>query len=155
MEIMKFLNVLTIVMAELLVGIELATAAFTHPALGRQEDATHRAAASAFAGFLGRAMPPWYALAFVLIVAESWMRLAQGRDVWLLAAVGAIWAATILFTVVTLVPINKRVEKWTQEKYEKNWREERRCWDDLHRMRVCALLGVDLHCDGNTGLSCG
>lgn len=51
-----------------------------------------------------------------------------------------IWAATILFTLVTLVRINKRVEKWTQEKYEKNWREDRKRWDNLHRLRVCALL---------------
>ncbi len=137
---MKFLDVLTIVLAGLLVGIELAIAAFIHPALGRLEDATHRAAASAFAAVLGRAMPPWYALVFVLIAAEAWKRLAQGRDVWLLAAAGAIWAATILFTVVTLVPINKRVEKWTKEKYEENWREDRKRWDDLHRLRVCALL---------------
>ena len=142
MQILKLLDVTTIVLAGLLVGVELAIAAFIHPTLERLEVATHRAAASAIAAVLGRAMPPWYALVFVLMAAEGWIRHATGpgQGVWLLVAAGAIWAATIVLTVMKLVPINNRVAKWTKEKFDENWQEERSRWDRLHRFRVAVLM---------------
>ena len=142
MQILKLLDVMTIVLAGLLVGVELAIAAFIHPTLERLEDATHRAAASAIAAVLGGAMPPWYAVVFVLIGAEAWIRHSRGEGVWLLVAAGTIWAATIVLTVMKLVPINNRVAKWTKEKFDENWQEERSRWDGLHRFRVAALMSA-------------
>ncbi len=145
MPLMRFLDITIIVLAGMLVGNELAIAAFVHPTLCRLEDAVHRAAANPIAKVLGRVMPLWYALVFVLIAVDAWVRHADGQQVWLLMLAGALWATTILFTVSMLVPINSRIASWTREKYTENWREDRKRWDVLHRVRV-AILTLALIC---------
>jgi uncharacterized membrane protein len=60
------LNVVAIIAAGLMVGSELAIAAFVHPTLDRLPDEVHLPAASALARVLGRFMPFWYILVFLL-----------------------------------------------------------------------------------------
>ena len=139
------LDISTIVLAGLLVGNELAIAAFVHPTLYRLEESAHRATASPLAKVLGRVMPLWYALVFVLIAAAAWVRYTNGENARLLIIAGALWAVTIAFTVSMLVPINSRIASWTRGKYPENWRDDRKRWDGLHRVRV-ALLTLALIC---------
>jgi uncharacterized membrane protein len=145
MSLLQILEIMAVVLAGLLVGNELAIAAFVHPILYRLEDREHRAAASPIAKSLGRVMPPWYALVLVLIATEAWIRRANGRSAWLLILAAVLWVGTILFSIVMLVPINTRVASWTAEKYSENWRDDRRRWDSLHRVRV-VVLTVALIC---------
>lgn len=145
MLLLRILEIATVVLAGLLVGNELAIAAFVHPILYRLEDRDHRAAASPIAKLLGRAMPPWYALVFILIAADAWIRRANGLSARLLILVASLSVGTILFSIVMLVPINSRIASWTQEKYSENWRDDRRRWDSLHRVRV-AMLTLALIC---------
>ena len=51
---MEFLNVVAIIVAGLMVGSELAIAAFVHPTLDRLPDNVHLPVASALARVLGR-----------------------------------------------------------------------------------------------------
>jgi hypothetical protein len=67
---MEYLNVVAIIVAGLMVGSELAIAAFVHPTLDRLPDNVHLPAASALARVLGRFMPFWYILVFLLTLAE-------------------------------------------------------------------------------------
>ncbi len=67
---MEVLNVIAIIVAGLMVGSELSIAAFVHPTLDRLPDAVHLPAASALARVLGRFMPFWYILVFLLTLAE-------------------------------------------------------------------------------------
>ena len=145
MTLLQILDIATLVLAGLLVGNELAIAAFVHPILYRLEDKEHRAAASPIARVLGRVMPLWYALVFMLIVADAWIRHGNGQSGRLLILAAALWAVTILFTITMLVPINSRVASWSRENYAKNWREDRKRWDSLHRVRV-AVLTLALIC---------
>src|ERR1700691_3020402 len=57
---MEVLNVAAIIVAGLMVGCELAIAAFVHPTLDKLPDDVHLRAASALARVLGRFMPFWY-----------------------------------------------------------------------------------------------
>ena len=66
---MEVLNVVAIIVAGLMVGSELAIAAFVHPTLDRMADDVHLPAASALARVLGRFMPFWYILVFLLTLA--------------------------------------------------------------------------------------
>jgi len=59
---MEYLNVVAIIFAGLIVGSELAIAAFVHPTLDRLPDNVHLPVASALARVLGRFMPFWYIL---------------------------------------------------------------------------------------------
>lgn len=145
MTLLQILDITTVVLAGLLVGNELAIAAFVHPILYRLEDKEHRAAASPIATVLGRVMPLWYALVFILIVGDAWIKHVNGQNGRLLIIAAALWAVTILFTITMLVPINSRVASWSREKYAKDWREDRKRWDSLHRVRV-AVLTLALIC---------
>src|SRR5580692_3783527 len=67
---MEVLNVVAMIVAGLMVGSELAIAAFVHPTLDKLPDDVHRPATSALARVLGRFMPFWYILVFLLTLAE-------------------------------------------------------------------------------------
>ena len=70
-----------------MVGSELAIAAFVHPTLDELPDDVHLGAASALAQVLGKFMPFWDALVFLLTSAELVIQWHQsGR--W------PIWIAT-------------------------------------------------------------
>ena len=66
----EVLDVVAIIVAGLMVGSELAIAAFVHPTLDKLPDDVHLPAASAIARVMGTAMPFWYILTLLLTLAE-------------------------------------------------------------------------------------
>ncbi len=86
---MEYLNVVAIIVAGLMVGSELAIAAFVHPTLDRLPDNVHLPVASALARVLGRFMPFWYILVFLLTLAEVLFQWHQSSRL-------PIWIATFL-----------------------------------------------------------
>ncbi len=126
--------------ASLLVGNELAIAAFIHPTLRRLPDREHAAAAKPIAALLGRAMPFWYALVLVLLVAETWRARATypGAATWFGIA-AALWAVVVIGTLLVLAPLNGQIAKWNLQELPAAWKDQRRRWDALHRVRVGVL----------------
>ena len=108
---MEVLNVVAIIVAGLMVGSELAIAAFVHPTLDKLPDDVHLPAASALARVLGRFMPFWYILVFLLTLAEVVIQWHQsGRlPIWI-AASAVLWMLASLYSVTALVPINNRIK---------------------------------------------
>jgi uncharacterized membrane protein len=140
LPMMEVLNVITIIAAGLMVGNELAIALFVHPTLKRLADDVHLPAASALARVLGRYMPFWYGLVFLLTLAEVLLRWhLWGRwPVWI-AVSAVLWVLAIVYTVATLVPINNRIASWAQPTPPADWKTFRKKWDLLHRWRVVLL----------------
>jgi uncharacterized membrane protein len=134
-------DVITAAVAGMMVGNEFAVAAFAHPQLQRLDDRAHAQIAAALAGALGRAMPLWYGLALALILGAAFEHrpISNGPEL-LLASSAALWAATILFTVTTLVPINNRIARMDPEQPHEGWLRDRARWDQLHRIRVALLI---------------
>jgi uncharacterized membrane protein len=134
------LNVMAILVAGLMVGCELSIAAFIHPTLDTLPDNVHRPAASAIARVMGTVMPFWYALTFLLTLAEVVIRWHQsGRlPIWI-AASAVLWMLVIVYTITTLVPINNRIASWEKSAPPPDWKTYRRRWDMLHRWRVALL----------------
>ena len=137
---MQTLNVIAILVAGLMVGCELSIAAFVHPTLDTLPDNVHRPAASAIARVMGTVMPFWYALTFLLTLAEVLVRWHQsGRlPIWI-AASAVLWVLVIVYTITTLVPINNRIASWEKSAPPPDWKTYRRRWDMLHRWRVALL----------------
>src|ERR1700722_5020542 len=108
---MEILNVVAIIVAGLMVGCELAIAAFVHPTLDTLTDEVHLPAAIALARVLGRFMPFWYILVFLLTLAEVVIQWRQsGRlPIWI-ATSAVLWMLAILYSVTALVPINERIK---------------------------------------------
>jgi len=135
------LDVVLIVVAGLMVGSELAIAAFIHPTLDRLADEVHLASAAAIARILGRVMPFWYGLVAVLTLAEMAIRWHfSGYLPRLITASAVLWIFSIVYSIAALVPINNRIGSWTESAPPANWKSYRRSWDRLHRWRVVLLL---------------
>jgi uncharacterized membrane protein len=105
-------DIATAIVAATMAGNEFAIAAFVHPQLQRLDTKAHVQAASKLATALGKAMPLWYGLALALIIGAAFehMPISHGPG-FLIAIVAVLWAATIIFTITMLVPINNRIAK--------------------------------------------
>ena len=137
---MEVLSVIAIMVAGLMVGSELAIAAFVHPTLDRLPDDVHLPAASALARVLGTVMPVWYILVFLLTLAEVVIQWHQsGRlPIWI-ATSAVLWMLASLYSVTALVPINNHIKSWENSAPPPDWKTYRRRWDLLHRWRVVLL----------------
>jgi uncharacterized membrane protein len=134
-------DITTAAAAAMMVGNEFAVAAFVHPQLQKLSDTAHAEAASSLAAVLGKAMPLWYGLALALIVGAAFEHRPLSTGSGLLIALAAVlWAGTIAFTIVALVPINNRLAQMNPEHPYNGWRTDRTRWDRLHRIRVALLV---------------
>jgi hypothetical protein len=123
-----------------MVGSELAIAVLVHPTLDKLPDGIHLPAASALARVLGKYMPFWYILVFLLTLAEAIIQWRQsGRLLVLFATSTILWMLAILYTVTVLVPVNNRIASWDKSTPPPEWKIYRRRWDLLHRWRVVLL----------------
>jgi uncharacterized membrane protein len=134
-------DIATAAVTGLMAGNEFAVAAFVHPQLRRLGDSTHAQIAARLAAVLGKAMPLWYGLALVLILGAAFEHrpLTSGPGLFIALAAG-LWAATIVFTVTMLVPINNRIAKMNPEHPYDCWLQDRCRWDQLHQVRVVLLI---------------
>ena len=137
---MEYLNVVAMIVAGLMVGSELAIAAFVHPTLDRLPDNVHLPVASALARLLGRFMPFWYILVFLLTLAEVLFQWHQSSrlPIWI-AASAVLWALASVYSITALVPINNRIASWEKVTPPVDWKTFRNRWDLLHRWRVVLL----------------
>ena len=137
---MEILNVVAILVAGLMVGSELAIAAFVHPTLVRLSDPVHLPVASALARVSGRFMPFWYILVFLLTFAEVLIQWHQSGRIPILTATSAIlWLLASAYSITMLVPINNRIASWEKVSPPADWKTFRSKWDLLHRWRVVLL----------------
>ncbi len=136
---MHVLDTVTITLAGLMVGNELAVTAFFNPAVWQLESTPQAQALSILAGSLGRVMPFWYGLCLALLALESFLHRGQAAFVPLLTAT-LIWAAVIVFTIIALVPINNRIASLNMASPAPGWKQSHKKWDSLHRARVLLLL---------------
>jgi uncharacterized membrane protein len=135
---MHLLDTITITLAGLMVGNELAVSAFVNPALWRLESGPQALGLSLLARSLGRGMPFWYSLCLALFAWESFLHRHQPALVPLLTAT-LIWMGVIVFTIRMLVPINNRIASLNTVAPTPGWKEDHKKWDSLHRVRILLL----------------
>jgi hypothetical protein len=135
------LQILAIVVLGLMCGSELNVAAFGHPILSSQPLAVHMPVRAALARLLGRVMPFWMGGSALLnlLLLLPFERLS-GTAWRLVAIASAIQVAAVAFSVVSLVPINNRVAKWTPDTVPADWKEQVRRWDSYHWFRTAGLV---------------
>ena len=134
-------DIATATVTGLMVGNELAVAAFVHPQLHKLSNSVHAQTASQLASVLGKAMPAWYGLALVFILGAAFEHRPVSSGPGLFIGLAAIlWAITIAFTITMLVPINNRIAKMNPERPYDCWLQDRCRWDQLHQVRVALLI---------------
>ncbi len=136
---MHFVDVLAIVIVGLMIGNELTVSLFINPVMRRLDAAAQTLAISLFAGILGRVMPFWYALCFVLLLVET-LALRGHPEFSSLLVATLLWAGVIVFTLATLVPINNRIAALAANAPLGQWLPSHTRWERLHRVRIALLL---------------
>ena len=135
---MQLLDTITITLAGLMVGNELAVSAFVNPAIWQLESGPQALGLSLLARSLGRVMPFWYSLCLTLFALESFLHRHEPALVLLLTAT-LIWVGVIVFTIGMLVPINNRIASLNTVAPTPGWKEDHKKWDSLHRIRILLL----------------
>ncbi|MBW4690867.1 MAG: DUF1772 domain-containing protein [Lyngbya sp. HA4199-MV5] len=138
--VILILKTISVIVAGLMVGNELAVGAFVHPRLSALDDKTHAASAQALARVYGAAMPIWYAAVLILTVALTLVMQPWSIATEIAAVAAAIWLGSIVFTLVFPVPINNQVIRWDLDALPDNWKALRKQWDQFHAIRVVMLL---------------
>lgn len=136
---MRLLNTITMIIAGLMVGNELAVSAFFNPAVRRLDSTPQMQALSILARSLGRLMPVWYGLCLALLALESFLYRRQAALAPLLVAT-VIWIGVIIFSITVLVPINNRIASLNTGAETPGWKQDHKKWDTLHRVRVGLLV---------------
>jgi uncharacterized membrane protein len=133
-----FLSIGAIVSIGLMIGVEFAVSVFINPILRKLDDVPRAQAVVLFARKLGTAMPFWYALNLLFLIAE-WLLLRHAPGAPWLAAAAALWTAVIVLTLIFLVPINNRLARPASHASPVQAHAEHRRWDSLHQVRVIVL----------------
>jgi uncharacterized membrane protein len=136
---MQLLDTITIICSGLLVGNELSVSAFVNPAVWQLDDRAQAKGASLLARSLGQVMPLWYALCFVLLAAEAYLHRGQSNLAPVLVSL-LVWIGIMVYTILFLVPINKRVAALTPASLPATAKLDHKKWDTLHRWRIVLLV---------------
>lgn len=136
---MHVLDTITIALAALMVGNELAVSAFVNPAIWQLENGPQAQALSLLARSLGRVMPVWYGLCLSLLALQLFLHRHQDALALLLIAT-LIWVGVVVFTIAMLVPINNRIASMNLAPLTPGWKRDHEKWDFLHRIRILLLI---------------
>lgn len=135
------LEVFTVVVVGLMVGVEFSVAFVINPILtGLPRDSAVRARAHG-GRMLGAVMPFWYIGSLILIVVGAvvgWHQPGAG----LLVVAAALLVVSVVMSVLLLVPINNRGRTWTEENLPEDWKEQMNRWDRYHYVRVAIIIAA-------------
>ena len=136
---MHFLDIATILCAAFMTGNEIAVSLFVNPVIWQLDETSQAKALCLFAALGAKAMPIWYVASLVLMAIEACLRLHQPAFPWILAAI-ALWIATIVYTLLVLLPINNRIAALQVNALPSGWLQQHRRWDAHHRVRILLLI---------------
>ncbi|MEU7606174.1 DUF1772 domain-containing protein [Streptomyces sp. NPDC040724] len=135
------LEVFTIVVVGVMVGVEFSVAFVINPILNALPEDSGQLGRAHGGRMLGAVMPVWYigsvALTAVWAVA-GWHRPGAG----LVVTAGALLILSVIMSLLLLVPINNRNKTWTPENRPADWKEQANRWDRYHYVRVVVIIAA-------------
>lgn len=135
------LEVITIVVVGVMVGVECAVAFVVNPILDALPDDSGQLGRAHGARMLGTLMPVWYITSLTLVTIWAAIRWQQPGTTLAVTA-GVLLLISVIMSVLLLVPINNRSRKWTPENRPADWRQQARQWDRLHYARVAVIIAA-------------
>ncbi|MEU7380377.1 DUF1772 domain-containing protein [Streptomyces sp. NPDC042207] len=135
------LEVLTIVVVGLMVGVEFSVAFVINPILNALPgDSAVRGRAHG-ARMLGAVMPFWYIGSLALVAAWAVAgRHHHGTGLVVIAA--ALLILSVIMSLLLLVPINNRGRTWTPDNLPEDWKEQMNRWNLFHYVRVAVIVAA-------------
>jgi uncharacterized membrane protein len=135
------LEVCTIVVVGLMVGVEFSVAFVLNPILNGLPDDSAQLGRAHGGRMLGALMPFWYSGS--LILSAVWA-ITGGRHpgTGLVVIAAGLLIASVLMSLVLLVPINNQGKTWTAENRPEDWKEQLNRWDRYHCVRVAIITAA-------------
>ncbi|MFI1994144.1 anthrone oxygenase family protein [Actinoplanes sp. NPDC020271] len=135
------LQVLTIVVVGVMVGVEFAVAFVINPILAGLPDDSLIAGRAHGGRMLGAVMPFWYIGSLVLVT--IWAVTAHHESgVALVVTAGGLLLLSVIMSIALLVPINNRGKTWTAANRPADWRRQMSRWDRFHHVRVAIIIAA-------------
>ncbi|WP_239166982.1 DUF1772 domain-containing protein [Actinoplanes italicus] len=135
------LQVLTIVVVGVMVGVEFAVAFVVNPILAALPGDSGQLGRAHGGRMLGAVMPFWYIGSLVLVAiwaVAGWQRSGNGLTV----TAGVLLIVSVIMSVLLLVPINNRSKTWTPDNRPADWKQQGNRWDRLHYVRVAIIIAA-------------
>ncbi|MDX3538194.1 DUF1772 domain-containing protein [Streptomyces sp. MB09-01] len=135
------LEVFTIVVVGVMVGVEFSVAFVINPILGALPEDSGQLGRAHGGRMLGAVMPVWYIGSLVLVAVwavAGWHRPEAG----LVVTAGALLILSVIMSLLLLVPINNRGKTWTPENRPADWKEQMNRWDRFHYVRVAVIIAA-------------
>ncbi|QRP42881.1 DUF1772 domain-containing protein [Amycolatopsis sp. FDAARGOS 1241] len=135
------LEVVTIVVVGVMVGVEFSVAFVMNRIFSGLPDDSNQAARSHGGRMLGALMPFWYVGSLVLSAVwaiAGWHQPGAG----LVVIAAALLIVSVVMSLLLLVPINNRGKTWTPESRPTDWKEQMNHWDRFHYVRVAVIIGA-------------
>lgn len=135
------LEVFTVVVVGLMVGVEFSVAFVLNRIFNALPGDSGQLGRAHGGRMLGAVMPFWYigslALSAVWAIA-GWHHHGTG----LVVTAAALLIASVVMSILLLVPINNRGKTWTPENRPEDWKEQMSRWDRFHYIRVAVIIAA-------------
>jgi uncharacterized membrane protein len=135
------LEVVTIVVVGVMVGVEFSVAFVFNPILNALPGDSSQLGRAHGGRMLGAVMPVWYITSLVL--SAIWA-IAGWHDhgASLVVTAGALLVISVIMSILLLVPINNRSRTWTLENRPADWKQQINRWDRFHYVRVAVIIAA-------------
>ena len=135
------LEVVTVVVVGMLVGVEFAVAVIFKRILDALPGDSGQLGHAHGGRMLGAVMPFWYIGSVVLAgiwAAAHWHHHGTG----LVVTAAALLIVSVIMSLLLLVPINNRNKTWTPENRPADWKQQLDRWNRYHYVRVAELVAA-------------
>ncbi len=135
------LEVITIVVTGLMVGVEFAVAFVLNPIFNALPGDSGQLGRAHGGRMLGAVMPFWYIGSLVL--SALWAIAGwHHRGAGLVVIAAALLILSVIMSLLLLVPINNRSKTWTPENRPEDWKQQANRWDRYHYLRVAVIIAA-------------
>ncbi|HXR72006.1 DUF1772 domain-containing protein [Actinocrinis sp.] len=135
------LEIITIVVTGLMVGVEFAVAFVLNPIFNALPGDSGQLGRAHGGRMLGAVMPFWYIGSLVL--SALWAIAGwHHRGAGLVVIAAALLILSVIMSLLLLVPINNRSKTWTPENRPEDWKQQANRWDRYHYLRVAVIIAA-------------
>ncbi len=135
------LEVFTVVVVGLMVGVEFAVAFVLNPIFDALPGDAGQLGRAHGGRMLGAVMPFWYIGS--LILSGIWAVAGRHHSgTGLVVTAAALLIVSVVMSVLLLVPINNQSKNWTPENRPADWKEQSNRWDRFHYVRVAVIIAA-------------
>ncbi len=139
--LLEALEVFTVVVVGLMVGVEFSVAFVINPILNGLPDDSNQLGRAHGGRMLGAIMPFWYIGSLILSAIWAIAGWHQPGAVLVVIAAGLL-IVSVVMSILLLVPINDRGKTWTPENRPEDWKEQMNRWDRFHYVRVAVIIAA-------------